>query len=148
MLQVAPSVFIAREIHTNNAYVHQAITASFPKTWFWRIFGSAMVHLLLLSYFIVHAILRRETKGITIGRILNDDKVFDKTVPRVYMYSRADRMVGFEEADEHADIAKAKGWDVIKVQFENSPHCGHVREDKVKYWGGVMDAWNKGPRKS
>ncbi|CAN9313627.1 unnamed protein product [Alternaria alternata] len=52
----------------------------------------------------------------------------------------------FEEADEHADIAKAKGWDVTKVQFEKSPHCGHIREDQRKYWTAVVVAWTKGPR--
>ena len=83
---------------------------------------------------------------VIICKELNDEKVFDLRVPRVYLYSRADTMVGFEEADEHADIAKVKGWDVTKVQFENSAHCGHVREDEAKYWAAVSEAWNVGPR--
>ena len=83
---------------------------------------------------------------VILYRELNDAEVFDTRVPRVYLYSRTDEMVGFEEADEHADVSIAKGWDVTKVQFENSAHCGHVREDEAKYWAAIMEAWRKGPR--
>ncbi|KAF2852673.1 hypothetical protein T440DRAFT_392016 [Plenodomus tracheiphilus IPT5] len=125
---------------------HAAISASLPKTTFWRWFGGVAVHLLLVATFLVNVVRRRENKMVVLCRELNDEKTFDKRVPRVYLYSRADLMVGFEEADEHADIAKGKGWDVTKVQFEKSAHCGHVREDEGKYWGAIMEAWKKGPR--
>ncbi|CAO2651607.1 Nn.00g041770.m01.CDS01 [Neocucurbitaria sp. VM-36] len=127
---------------------HAAISASLPKTLFWKWFGGALVHLLLVCTFIVNTAMRRPNKMVAICEELNDDKVFKTSVPRVYLYSRADTMVGFEEADEHADIARTKGWDVTKVQFEKSAHCGHVREDEAKYWAAVMEAWKKGPRES
>lgn len=125
---------------------HAAISASLPKTWFWAWFGGALVHLLLVGTWIVNQVLRRENKMIVLCRELNDEAVFDNRVPRVYLYSRADTMVGFDEADEHAEIARDKGWDVTKVQFEKSAHCGHVREDADRYWAAVMEAWKKGPR--
>jgi hypothetical protein len=125
---------------------HAAITASFPKTFFWAWFGGALVHLLLLCTFVSDKVIGRENKMVVLCRELNDEDVFDNRVPRVYLYSRADTMVGFEEADEHADIAEAKGWDVTKVQFERSGHCGHVREDEERYWEGIMGAWKRGPR--
>ncbi|EMD92792.1 hypothetical protein COCC4DRAFT_197308 [Bipolaris maydis ATCC 48331] len=125
---------------------HAAIAASLPKTLFWRWFGGALVHVLILLTWLVVFVRRKENKMIVICRELNDEAVFDNRVPRVYLYSRADTMVGFEEADEHADIAKSKGWDVTKVQFEKSAHCGHVREDEDKYWAAVLEAWKKGPR--
>lgn len=125
---------------------HAAISASLPKTWFWRVFGGALVHLLLFSSFVVWSILRRENKMVILCRQLNDENVFDNSVPRVYLYSHADTMVGFEEADEHADIAISKGWDVTKVQFQNSSHCGHIREDEAKYWAAIMEAWKQGRR--
>ncbi|USP77646.1 hypothetical protein yc1106_04920 [Curvularia clavata] len=125
---------------------HAAISASLPRTLFWRWFGGALVHLLLVVTWLVNQMLRKENKMIILCRELNDEEVFDKRVPRVYLYSRADTMVGFEEADEHAEIARGKGWDVTKVQFEKSAHCGHVREDAERYWAAVMEAWKKGPR--
>lgn len=125
---------------------HAAIFASLPRNLFWRWTGGVLVHILLILTFITDKLMRRENRMVIICRELNDEKVFDPRVPRVYLYSRADTMVGFEEADEHADIAKVKGWDVTKVQFENSAHCGHVREDEAKYWAAVLEAWNVGPR--
>jgi hypothetical protein len=125
---------------------YAAISASLPRNLFWTYFGGALVHLLLLCTFVANKIMGRENKMVVICRELNDEKVFDNRVPRVYLYSRADMMVGFEEADEHADIAESKGWDVTKVQFENSGHCGHVREDEGRYWAGLIEAWKKGPR--
>lgn len=125
---------------------HAAISASLPRTLFWRWFGGAFVHFILLCSFIVNALRRHGNPMEALCLSLNDEKLFDTSVPRVYLYSRADTMVGFEEADEHANIAISKGWDVTKVQFEKSAHCGHVREDEAKYWAAIMQTWKAGPR--
>lgn len=125
---------------------HAAMTASFPRTMFWRWFGGLAAHLLLLATYVVNFVRRKENRMVVLCRELNDERVFDRGVPRVYLYSRADLMVGFDEVDEHANAARAKGWDVTKVQFEKSAHCGHVREDEGKYWGAIMEAWKKGPK--
>lgn len=125
---------------------HAAIAIGLPKTSFWKWFGGALVHLLLASYWLVTTAMGLENKNYVLCRELNDDNVFDNRVPRVYLYSRADQMVGFEEADEHAGNAESKGWDVTRVRFEKSAHCGHVREDEAKYWAAIMEAWKKGPR--
>jgi hypothetical protein len=127
---------------------HAAISASLPKSLFWRLFGGLMVHLLLVCTFVVWTAMRKENKAIIICRELNDETIFDKKVPRVYLYSRADQMVGPEEVEDHSGIAAAKGWDVTRVVFEKSPHCGHVREDEAKYWAAVMEAWKAGPREA
>ena len=125
---------------------HAAISAGLPRTLFWRWFGGLLVHVLLLCTWVADVVMWRERKMVVLCRELNDEKVFDNKVPRVYLYSRTDQMVGFEEADEHADEARAKGWDVEKVVFEKSAHCGHVREDEGKYWKAVMGAWERGRR--
>jgi hypothetical protein len=127
---------------------HAAIAASLPKTWFWRWFGGALIHLMLVCTIFIWSAVGKENKMVVLCRQLNDPSTFDNTAPRVYLYSRADQMVGFEEADEHANIAEATGWDVQKIQFENSPHCGHVREDEAKYWAAIMEAWKMGPREA
>ncbi|EOA83436.1 hypothetical protein ACJQWK_00433 [Exserohilum turcicum] len=125
---------------------HAAISASLPRTLFWAWVGGALVHLFLACTWLADLIRRKENTMVVLCRELNDETVYDNSVPRVYLYSRADMMVGFEEADEHAEIAMSKGWDVTKVHFEKSAHCGHIREDANKYWAAVMEAWKKGPR--
>ncbi|KAH7408659.1 indole-diterpene biosynthesis protein-like protein PaxU [Phaeosphaeria sp. MPI-PUGE-AT-0046c] len=123
---------------------HRAISASLPKTLFWKWFGGAMVHLLLLGCAIVWTVMRKDNKGLVVFRQLNDDTVFDKSVPRVYLYSKVDEMVGVEEVNEHADLAESKGWNVKRVCFEKSGHCGHIREDEKRYWGAIMESWRTG----
>lgn len=125
---------------------HAAISASLPRTWLWKLFGPAFVHLLLLAFFTYEKLTGQDNKMLTMYLQLNDPAIFDVRTPRVYLYSGADEMVGDEEVEEHADLAKARGWDVKKVRFEKSAHAGHVREDEGKYWGAVMEAWKTGPR--
>ncbi|KAF9691647.1 hypothetical protein EKO04_010443 [Ascochyta lentis] len=123
---------------------YAAISAGLPRSVFWRWFGGVLVHLLLLGTFLVNLVRGRENKMVVLCREMNDEGVFDVTVPRVYLYSRVDQMVGCEEVEEHAAIARGKGWDVTMVRFERSAHCGHVREDEEKYWGAVLEAWKSG----
>ena len=103
--------------------------------------GMLLVHVLLLGSFLVNVAREKENKMVVLCREMNDESAFDNSVPRVYLYSRVDEMVGCEEVEEHAAIAKRKGWDVTMVRFEKSAHCGHVREDEQKYWGAILEAW-------
>lgn len=123
---------------------HAAISAGLPRTWFWKWFGGLLVHILLLGSFLANVARRKENKMVVLCREMNDDNVFDKSAPRVYIFSRIDQMVGCEEVEEHAAIAKRKGWDVTMVRYETSAHCGHVREDGQKYWGAITEAWKAG----
>ncbi|KAF2677899.1 indole-diterpene biosynthesis protein-like protein PaxU [Lentithecium fluviatile CBS 122367] len=125
---------------------HAAIMESLPRTWFWRLSGTVLVHLVLLSTFLVHKLTWKENPIVVMGRQMNDSTIFDVRTPRVYCYSRADVMVKDDEVEEHADHAEARGWAVKKVCFEKSPHAGHIREDERKYWDAVLEAWETGPR--
>ncbi|KAF1994168.1 DUF829-domain-containing protein [Amniculicola lignicola CBS 123094] len=124
---------------------YAAIILSLPRTLLWRILGPIFVHLLLTTIFIFDKVTRRENKAIVMAKELNNAGLFDRRAPRVYLYSKADKMVGHDEVEEHADLAASHGWDVAKVKFEKSPHAGHVREDPDRYWGKVMEAWKLGP---
>ncbi|KZM18975.1 uncharacterized protein EKO05_0011303 [Ascochyta rabiei] len=123
---------------------YAAITAGLPRSVFWRWFGGVLVHFLLLCTFLVNVIRGRENKMVVLCREMNDEGIFDKSVPRLYLYSRVDQMVGCEEVEEHAAIARGKGWDVTMVRFERSAHCGHIREDEEKYWDAILQAWKSG----
>ncbi|KAF2651585.1 indole-diterpene biosynthesis protein-like protein PaxU [Lophiostoma macrostomum CBS 122681] len=124
---------------------HAAIMYSLPQTLLWRWFGWLAIHLMIASIFAYNKVTGAEHKFLVLWRELNDPTIFDARTPRVYLYSKVDKMVGDDEVEEHADAAIAMGRDVVKVRFENSPHAGHVREDEGKYWGAVMGAWKRGP---
>jgi hypothetical protein len=127
---------------------HTAITFSMPNNWFWKIVGPPAAHILLFFAFISDTLSGKGNKIFLMYQQLNDPALFDTRAPRVYLYSKADNMVGADEVEEHADAAAAKGWSVQKVQFENSPHAGHIREDEGKYWSAIKDAWDRGSRKA
>jgi hypothetical protein len=119
-----------------------AIKHGLPKTLFFRLFGWLIVHAFLGLTGLFWILSRQPNNIIQIGRHLNGPELFDRRVPRVYLYSKKDEVIGPEEVEEHADDAQKKGWQVRKVVFESSPHAGHVREDEGKYWGAVMQAWS------
>jgi hypothetical protein len=123
---------------------HAAIVMSLPRTILWRWFGSIGVYLFLFGYFLLDRLTGKDNAMVVMCRCLNDQSLFDVKAPRVYLYSRADIMVGDEEVEQHADEAAAKGWKVKKVRFEQSPHAGHIIEDSRKYWDAVLKAWNAG----
>jgi hypothetical protein len=125
---------------------HAAILESFPRTWYWRLFGSVALHFVLFLVFAFNTLTGRENRMLVMCRELNDPTIFDVQVPRVYLYSKADLMVTVDEVEEHANVAEAQGRAVTRVRFEQSPHAGHIREDSGKYWDAVMEAWSAGPR--
>ncbi|KAF2248176.1 hypothetical protein BU26DRAFT_531572 [Trematosphaeria pertusa] len=127
---------------------HAAISASLPRTRLWGLIGSAFVHMLLAMVFLFESLTARENKMVVMCRQLNDGAIFDVRTPRVYLYSRADEMVGAEEVEEHADRAMANGWHVAKVRFDKSAHAGHVREDEGMYWGAILEAWKSGRKEA
>lgn len=103
--------------------------------------------LLLLQIFLI-GFYTLSTLGLTGNFILNlrrdllDTRKFSAMAPRVYLYSKADVMVGPDEVEEHAMRAKQKGWRVETVKFEHSPHAGHIMEDADRYWGAVERLWD------
>lgn len=123
---------------------HKAIATSLPRFWLWRLLGSATIHLFLAMLFVIAKLGRKEPIMDVMRRQLNDPALFNKRAPRVYLYSKADEMVGHDEVEEHADQAEAQGWKVTRVRFEKSPHAGHIREDEGRYWSAVRTAWASG----
>jgi hypothetical protein len=118
-----------------------AIYLSLPRTVFFTIFGSLIVHSILVLSWFMWTFSRRPNKAIELREAANNPELFDKKVPRLYLYSKADEMVGYDEVDEHAEEAEAKGYIVRKVLFEKSAHTGHIREDPERYWGAIIELW-------
>ncbi|KAF2448269.1 DUF829-domain-containing protein [Karstenula rhodostoma CBS 690.94] len=125
---------------------HKAMATSLPRVWLWRLLGSATIHLFLAVLFVIGKLGSREPMMDVLRRQLNAPILFNKRAPRVYLYSKADEMVGHDEVEEHADQAEAQGWKVTRTRFERSPHAGHIREDEGRYWGAVQKAWEEGGR--
>ena len=78
-----------------------------------------------------------------IRRGLNDEHVARET-KRVYIYSDVDRMVHWQEVEDHAADARSKGFAADLERFEGSGHAAHVRVGGgERYWQIVKDLWSE-----
>ena len=78
---------------------------------------------------------------ISKGRMrLNDKAIAYPGIPRLYLYSKADKMIWWEDARDHAAEARDAGYqDVRELVFTSSQHCAHIQENPDKYWKAVKD---------
>jgi hypothetical protein len=58
---------------------------------------------------------------------------------RTYIYSNADKLVDDAMVEEHARIAREKGYDVRLERFEGTEHVAHIRGDEDRYWRIVKE---------
>jgi len=84
------------------------------------------------------------------GWVIVDDDTSDTQGRVCYLYSKADRMCQWTDIQEHADLARDKGWQVVEVVFDGSGHCAHLAKDEQAYsdavrglWEGDQMIWNK-----
>ncbi|KAF8071566.1 hypothetical protein FPV67DRAFT_1622026 [Lyophyllum atratum] len=64
-----------------------------------------------------------------------------KSTPRLYLYSKKDEMVPFQDVEGHAKDAEAAGLNVRAVVFEDTPHVSHARIEPERYWTAVKAVW-------
>lgn len=68
---------------------------------------------------------------------LNDSRLFPIDAKRVYLASPADVMVPLADVVSHFESAKKAGYAAELVQFDESPHVSHIKEDPERYWKAV-----------
>ncbi|KAG2347453.1 hypothetical protein BDR05DRAFT_987514 [Suillus weaverae] len=61
--------------------------------------------------------------------------------PRLYLFSRKDKLVSWQEVTRHAETAKERGMDVRCELFEDSAHVAHARVEPERYWSSVQEVW-------
>ncbi|KAM5442784.1 hypothetical protein MferCBS31731_002170 [Microsporum ferrugineum] len=74
---------------------------------------------------------------------LNNPTIFGTTARRLYLYSTADQMVGWEDVESHQAEARARLECAIDgVAFPDSPHCALVRDHAARYWKAIERNWD------
>jgi hypothetical protein len=69
---------------------------------------------------------------------LNDATLFPLDAPRVYIYSKSDDMVDWEDVESHAADARKQGWKTDLALFDGSKHVGHLVADSNRFWKAVQ----------
>ncbi|OTA66147.1 DUF829-domain-containing protein [Hypoxylon sp. EC38] len=91
-------------------------------------------------HFLERAIGREPSGVYSLKAFLNHSMATPRAI-RLYMYSKADDLIWWEDVEEQAAIAKSKGYTTVLELFEDSPHVGHMRMHPEKYWGAIERCW-------
>ncbi len=120
---------------------HEAMTHGLPKGFLPQLVGGILMHIFLCSYWTFHKVFNIENIILAERRMLNDETLFTKDVPRLYLYGEADRVVYAADVEKHAEEAKKLGYPVESVHFEGSGHVAHMSKHGDQYWQAVASLW-------
>ncbi|CEJ89513.1 hypothetical protein VHEMI05354 [[Torrubiella] hemipterigena] len=84
---------------------------------------------------------RRKHAGAWSRVAANDEKYAVKSARRLYMYSKEDDLIGYQDIEEHVAEAKQKGYACDATVFAGSGHVGHMREHPTQYWEAIRESW-------
>ncbi|KAK8021644.1 hypothetical protein PG990_006782 [Apiospora arundinis] len=65
------------------------------------------------------------------------------TPRRLYLYSKEDDIIGWEDIEEHAEQSTKLGYHADTELFEGSGHVDHMRHHPQKYWESIAKTWRK-----
>jgi hypothetical protein len=115
-----------------------AMSHSLPKSPLAKTLGPLLIHFTLCLFYLAIFVFRFETVITRSRKVLNDPEMFAPSVPRLYIFSKADELVPYVDVESHADDAGRRGYSAVRrVLFESSGHCAHAMAHKEQYWGAV-----------
>ncbi|KAM0723094.1 hypothetical protein Q7P37_001294 [Cladosporium fusiforme] len=115
-----------------------AFSLSLPKHPLAQIIGLPLVHFMICMFGLVFFLFSAENFMARIRRQLNEPALFAVEVPRLYVFSHADKLVLSRDVASHAADARRKGYlKVSELPFENSAHCAHAMAHGEQYWAAV-----------
>jgi hypothetical protein len=120
-----------------------AFQKSLPPNPIFHFLGLLIGYLVLAIFWVVYNIfVGKKNNVITRTRErLEDNRFWDPEIPRCYLYSEADKLIWWQDIEEHGIQASRSGTTVTLVRFQGSMHCAHIRENEDEYWNAVTDTW-------
>jgi hypothetical protein len=107
--------------------------------------GLAAVFLLVIHGFMF--LIGRPSPAVFSTMAINNPAFESRDAQRLYLYSKSDEIIPWEPVEDHAAVAKGKGYQVGLEMFLDTPHCGHVRKYPERYWNAIKKAWDSTNRK-
>lgn len=122
---------------------YRAARLSLPQTAFVNLFSITLLYpTLSVLNRLQNAGVLRAVRDLRIS--LNDPDTFGPNAKRLYIYSKEDVMVGWEEVQSHFEEAKSQGHVADQVVFETGSHCTLMVEDADRYWTAIQRFWEGG----
>ncbi|KAK0638464.1 hypothetical protein B0T16DRAFT_421229 [Cercophora newfieldiana] len=101
-----------------------------------------------MAFFFLSAL---QVVGWLIGRVsaaeysvnaVNQRELSTTAAKRLYLYSKADDIIHWQDIEAHAAVARQRGYEVEMELFEGTPHVGHMRQWPEQYWASIKNAWD------
>lgn len=83
----------------------------------------------------------RESAGAWSVRAVNNEQFEVPDAKRLYMYSKEDDLIGWEDIETHVAESRELGRKADTEMFSGSGHVGHMRKFPMQYWGAIQRAW-------
>ena len=121
----------------SNAYAGISYEATRLPAWLQPL-GYLFAHFLVCLMLVIEAVTRRANVLTHSYEQLNDPSLVAREAPRVYFYSKEDMLVKWQAVEQHAAVARNKGWLVYVELFVGTGHCRHGKgEGEARYWAFV-----------
>lgn len=110
----------------------------------WRPLAKATAKVLLsLVWMHYHPIIGYENNPSTKARwMLEDERLFDHTIPRSFVCSREDKIVAFEDIKQHTEALSTHTAKIRIAEF-STPHVQHLTNNGPEYRKTIEDTWRR-----
>ncbi|KAG8421365.1 hypothetical protein J3459_007459 [Metarhizium acridum] len=85
----------------------------------------------------------RESAGAWSVKAVNNEKYEAADASRLYLYSKEDDLIGWEDIESNIAESRALGRKADTEIFDGSGHVEHMRKFPKKYWAAIQRAWQK-----
>ena len=120
-----------------------AMKSNLPKVFIVRIVGIFIIYAYLFYLWLKYKLFGILPISQHIWDALNKETLIDPTANRLYIASRSDDMIEFDDVEAHRDVARQKGWRARLEEFVGSKHVAHPLVDKERYWRLVREHWEQ-----
>lgn len=120
-----------------------AAARSLPDMSILRPFGGVAVFVLAAGLVGMEATGLKAPLAKTMRSQLNDPEIFSPRAARLYLTSKADKIVDSRDVEEHRNQAAAKGFTTDILQFQKAAHCSLVLENDAVYWDAISSGWER-----
>ncbi|KAJ6437838.1 PaxU [Purpureocillium lavendulum] len=88
-------------------------------------------------------IIGRESAGAWSRRAVNDEAYEARGARKLYLYSKEDDLISWEDIEAHVAETRERGWEADTELFEGSGHVGHMRRHPQQYWATIRASWER-----
>ncbi|KAI5458524.1 hypothetical protein BGZ63DRAFT_362399 [Mariannaea sp. PMI_226] len=97
----------------------------------------------LLANIFFEMFIGREPAAVFSIRAVDDETYETKESRRLYLYSKEDDLIPYQDIERYRAEATQKGYATDGEMFEGTGHVGHMRAFPEKYWKAIAESWRR-----